>query len=187
MSRLVIVSGPPGAGKSTVSRRLALRTDAARAMHMHTDDIYGYIRKGFIEPWKPESHPQNITLARALAAQAAICAQGGYEVFVDGIVGPWFFDPWLEAAEAGGLDLRYVLLLPGEAETVARATARTTPGAMTDAEVTREMWRQFQAHPPPSELILDTTGLSPDETVSAVQSQLAAGKLRLRRPSGSAA
>ena len=61
----------------------------------------------------------------ALAASAAIYARDGYEVAVDGIVGRWFFDPWQATAREHGLDLRYVALIPGEAETVARATART--------------------------------------------------------------
>src|SRR5258708_40173563 len=133
--RIVIVSGPPGAGKSSVARQLARGSAAERAVHMHTDDFYASIRKGFIEPWRPESQAQNITVMNAIAGAAATYALDGYEVAVDGIVGPWFFEPWLAAAKTHALDLRYGLLMPDEATAVARGTARAQPGAMADPAV----------------------------------------------------
>jgi predicted kinase len=177
--RIIIVSGPPGAGKSTVARRLATSSAADRAIHLHTDDFYAYIRKGFIPPWLPESHAQNVTIVQALSASAAIYARGGYEVVVDGIVGPWFFEPWTEAARTHGLDLRYVALMPDEATTVARATARTAPGAMTDPEVARSMWRNLQAHAPDARHILDTSSQTAAETLAAVQAGLAQDRFKL--------
>jgi predicted kinase len=179
MARIIIVSGPPGAGKSTVARGLAESDASALAMHMHTDDMYAYVRKGFIPPWRPESQAQNVVLMKAMAASAAICARGGYAVFVDGIVGPWFLDPWLAAARTHALDLRYIVLRPDEAETVARATARTAPGAMTDAAVVRQMCQAFAAFPPPPGHFIDTTGQTADETVARVAAGLDAGDFRL--------
>jgi predicted kinase len=177
--RIIIVSGPPGAGKSTVARALADGAEGPLAVHMHTDDAYAYIRKGFVEPWRPESQAQNITIMNALAASAAAFAVGGYEVAVDGIVGPWFFEPWLEAAKAHDLDLRYICLMPAEAETVARGTARTAPGAMTDVNVITGMWQAFRKYAPPAANVLDTTGETSAATVARVSAALAAGGLRL--------
>jgi predicted kinase len=177
--RIVIVSGPPGAGKSTIARGLALGADGPLAVHLHTDDFYAYIRKGWVEPWLPASQAQNITVMRALAATAAIYAEGGYEVLVDGIVGPWFFDPWREAAAGRGLDLRYLCLMPDEAETVARATARTARGAMTDPEVVRLMWRNFVTFAPAPAHVLDTSGQTPEATLALVRDGLAAGRFVL--------
>ena len=175
MGRIVIISGPPGAGKSTVARRLAEQTLAPLAMHVHTDDAYAYIRKGFVPPWTSESMPQNAVLMEAMAAQVAIYARGGYQVFVDGIVGPWFFDPWREVMRVHKLDLRYVALLPGKAATVARATARTAPGAMTDPGVAGQMWQAFLDFPPPNGNIIDTTNQTPDQTVMEIQTRLEIG------------
>ncbi|MBL0693914.1 AAA family ATPase [Comamonas sp. JC664] len=45
-NRVVLVSGPSGAGKSTVARRLAEQSPRSRAVHLHADDFYAYIRKG---------------------------------------------------------------------------------------------------------------------------------------------
>jgi predicted kinase len=179
MSRIVIVTGPPGAGKSTVTARLSREADGPLGLHMHTDDMYAYVKKGFVEPWRPESQHQNTTLMAAMAASAAICAKGGYEVFVDGIVGPWFLDPWRSAAKAHALDLRYVVLMPAEAETVARGTTRTGH-PMTDEAVIRQMWKAFVDFAPPPQHLVDTTGQAAADTAAAVRARLTAGDFKLR-------
>jgi predicted kinase len=181
-ARIVIVSGPPGAGKSTIARALAKGSAQARAVHLHTDDFYAYIRKGYVAPWLPESQDQNIVVMNALARTAATYALGGYEVLVDGIVGPWFFDPWLTAAREHDLDLRYVLLMPDEATAVARAVARQAPGAMTDPQVVRTMWRHFQTFASPPDHVLDTTGQGTDETLAGIRDGLDLGRFVLRAP-----
>lgn len=179
MSRIVIVSGPPGAGKSTVARRLSTGVAGPLAMHIHTDDIYVYVTKGFVEPWKPESRGQNVTLMKAMAAQAAICAKGGYDVYVDGIVGRWFFDPWLGVAREHGIDLRYVLLRPDLETTMARGTARTSRGAMTNPAVIGQMWKAFHDFEVNPDHVVDTTGHTADETVALVAEGLRAGRFKL--------
>ena len=177
--RIVIVSGPPGAGKSTIARRLADGAGGDLAVHLHTDDFYTYVRKGFVAPWLPAAQAQNIAIMNALAASAAAFAIGGYEVLVDGIVGPWFFDPWIAAAREHALDLRYIAIAPDEATTVARAIARKGPGAMTDEGVVRTMWSQFQKYPPPEANVVNTTGQDVEGTVAALLAGLAAGRFKL--------
>jgi predicted kinase len=177
MSMIVIVSGAPGAGKSTIARRLAQAAPGPLAVHLHTDDFYAYVRKGYVEPWKPQAQAQNITVMRGLAAAARAYASGGYEVLVDGIVGPWFLDPWREAA-ARGLDLRFVVLRPDETSTIDRALAREGH-PMRDAQVVRFMWRQFadlgdlEAH------AVDSTGECPDATAAALRGRLDRGEFLL--------
>jgi predicted kinase len=165
---VVIVSGAPGAGKSSVARRLAETSPFDQAVHLHTDDFYASIVKGFIEPWRTEAQAQNTAVMAALVASSARYAEGGFEVVVDGIVGPWFLEPWLALAGAD-TDVHYAVLRPDQATTLARGTSRTTPGALTDAAVISQMWRQFaelgafEAH------ALDTSALTLDETVTRLR------------------
>lgn len=179
MGRIVIITGPPGAGKSTVARALAEGSPVDRAVHLHTDDFFAYIRKGFVEPWRPESQAQNATIMEALVATAARFAADGYEVLADGIVGPWFLAPWVAGARAAGLDLRYVVLLPTEAETLSRGTARTAPGAMTDPAVIGQMWTAFATADIAAANRRDTSGESAIQTLAAIRAGLAAGGFTL--------
>ena len=75
---IVIISGPPGSGKSSVARRLAEQSPSERAVHMHTDDFYRSIRKGYVATWLPEAQEQNIIVLDAFAASATRYAWGGY-------------------------------------------------------------------------------------------------------------
>jgi hypothetical protein len=133
---------------------------------------------GFIEPWRAEAHAQNTAVMAALVASSARYAEGGFEVVVDGVVGPWFLEPWIALARTG-IDVHYVVLRPNEATTVARGTARTAPGALTDAAVITQMWRQFanlgafEAH------ALDTTALTLDETLTRLRLAVNARRLLL--------
>ena len=63
-------------------------------MHMHTDDFYHYLSKGAIPPHLPESNEQNLIVIEAFLEAAKRYARGGYDVIVDGIIGPWFLKPW---------------------------------------------------------------------------------------------
>jgi predicted kinase len=176
-ARLVIVTGPPGSGKSTIARALALAWPAEAAVHVHSDDTWTYIVKGFIPPWTPESASQNAVVVEALAAQAAALA-AGFPVLFDGIVGPWFLDSFRQAARGRGVALDYLVLRPDRDATVARGVAREGH-PMRDAAVIGRMWDQFAAMGDLERHVLDTTRLSAEQAADAAMTALAAGRLRL--------
>ena len=64
----MIVTGPPGAGKTTTSRLLAEASE--RAVHLESDRFFRFIASGYVEPWRPESHAQN-TVVMGIVARAA--------------------------------------------------------------------------------------------------------------------
>lgn len=55
---------------------------------MHTDDFYHYLSKGAIPPHLPNSSEQNRIVIEAFLEAAKRYVQGGYDVIVDGIIGP---------------------------------------------------------------------------------------------------
>jgi hypothetical protein len=99
MGSLVVVTGPPGAGKSTVAQVLARA--AEHSVLVEGDAFFGFLARGAVDPWLPESHDQNTVATRAAAAAAGVFALGGYATIYDGVVGPWFL-PTLRCGNAPG-------------------------------------------------------------------------------------
>lgn len=57
MGSLMVITGPPGAGKSTVAELIADRL--ASSVLVEGDAFFAFLRAGAIEPWRFESHARN--------------------------------------------------------------------------------------------------------------------------------
>src|SRR5688500_16200013 len=108
MSSLLVVTGPPGAGKSTVARLIA--DQHPRCVLIEGDAFFDFLRTGAIDPWLVEAHTQNTTVTEAAASAAGRYTLGGFISIYDGIVGPWFLPTFAAATALDHLD--YVVLLP---------------------------------------------------------------------------
>ena len=173
---VIVLTGPPGSGKSTVARLLA--DSLPSSVHLHSDDFWHYIRQGRIAPYLPQAHRQNQTVIGALAQAAFAYAAGGYQVICDGIVGPWFIEVFRTTAAARAVSLHYVILRPDEATTLRRAVSRSDQ-ALTDPQPIRSLYRQFTDIGTFEGHVLDTTQLTPQATADAVLHGLAEGTYRL--------
>jgi cytidylate kinase len=134
---LLVITGPPGAGKSTVAALVAKERDPS--VLIEGDVFFAFLDQGAVPPWLPEAREQNDVVVRAAAAAAGRFAARYFTVY-DGVIGPWFLPTF---AEASGLDqLHYVILLPSAQCCVQRVATRQAHG-FTDEEATRKMYDEF--------------------------------------------
>ncbi|MBO0726957.1 MAG: AAA family ATPase [Blastocatellia bacterium] len=174
LGEILILSGPPGAGKSTIADALATSRHIP-AVHIHSDDFWHFIKSGWIAPYLPESNAQNQVVIDAIMAAAHIYAKGGYLVVVDGIFGPWFLD---RVRTATGVPLHYVVLRPDLKTALARARGRASDGLKEGGPI-RGLHEQFTNLGDLESHALDTTALSIPATLNAVMELVATGSARL--------
>jgi cytidylate kinase len=160
---LIVVSGPPGAGKSSVALALVDRFEPS--VLVEGDQFFRFLKRGAIEPWLREAGRQNEVVTQAAAAAAGRYAAGGSTTVYDGVVGGWFLPTFFSAA---GLDhLDYVVLLPALERCLDRVRTRTEHG-FRDEDETRHMHRVFaDAELDPRHVIADPPD-DPGATADAI-------------------
>jgi len=154
LTGITLISGCPGSGKTTLSALLAERSE--RGVHVVTDQFYDFLARR-IDPSTSAAHAQNSAVLRAFLLAARSFAEDGYEVFVDGVIGPW----WLTDVARLCPDYHYVLLHTDLATALARTRQREGQPAASSG-VVRVMHGQFEAIGDLDGWRIDTTGKQPE-------------------------
>jgi len=175
--RLLVVSGPPGAGKSTVAELLSRGEE--RSALVQGDAFFGFLANGAIDPWLPESNAQNETVTTVAAGAAGAFALAGYFTVYEGVVGPWFLPEFAGATGVGGLD--YVVLLPSVETCVHRVATRTGHG-FTDEDATRHMHAQFAGELPPRRHVIEDPPDDVDAVAALIRRAVEDGSLAYKLP-----
>lgn len=169
--RIIIITGSLGTGKTTISSIIAKESTLKKSVNIHTDDFYHYLSKGAIPPYLPESDKQNLTVIKAIIETTKCFAQNGYDVIVDGIIGPWFLNPWIEIIQ-NNYEIHYFILRASKEETLKRAVNRPKLDENTNIKLVEIMWEQFNNLGFYEKNIIDTTNYSIEETVLDIQKKL---------------
>ena len=136
---VLILTGAPGAGKTTVAAELAERFE--KSVHIESDVFFHFLVRGHVEPWKAEAQPQNEMVFRAVAASTAAYAKAGYFTIVEGIVGPdSFFRPLARAIVAETFSVAYAVLQVPLDVALGRARARAR---LHRSPVIEHLWNAF--------------------------------------------
>ncbi|UIJ35590.1 AAA family ATPase [Allobranchiibius sp. GilTou73] len=132
------MTGPPGAGKSTVTALLSGGFERSAAIA--GDAFFAFLDRGFVPPWEAAARRQNDVVLEAAASAAGRYVRGGYSVVYDGVVGLWSVDTFLAATGLDALD--YVVLLPPRHLCLDRVRSRVGHG-FADLDAAAHMYGEF--------------------------------------------
>jgi cytidylate kinase len=175
VSSLLVVTGPPGAGKSTVAHLVAAAFEPS--VLLEGDAFFAFLSRGAVQPWLPEAHQQNEVVTEAAAAAAGRYARGGYTTVYDGVVGPWFLPTF--AAATGHDSIDYAILLPSVDRCLERVATRMGH-RFADEAATRKMHDEFASAPVERRHVLVDPPDRAEDVAALVLAARAGGSLAYR-------
>jgi len=135
MGAVIMLSGPVGAGKSTVAREL-LSILSGPVSYIEGDTFWSFIHKS-----KSRDRRENFrVISRSMTAAAVPFARSGYDVVLDFSIPPEF----LKTAQiiVKEIPLDYILLRPSQPVCEARAASRAE-GKIANYEPYRDFYSLF--------------------------------------------
>lgn len=176
---MLILTGPPGVGKTTVAAILARREE--RAVHLEADRFFFFISSGFVEPWDPASDEQNQLVMKTAAAAAASYAGAGYWTVLEGIVIPrWTLGVIRETFDAAGVPAAYAVLRAPHSVCADRVGEREGAPDLLEPSVLSAISSEFDGLGEFERHAIDVAGVDAEQAAAAVSARLEGGDLALR-------
>jgi predicted kinase len=169
---ILVVGGSSGVGKTTVSA--ALGRAFGDSVHIRVDDFMRMVVSDEVV-WTDER--QNHVLGGAALSAALTCAEGGYNVLLDGHILPAVLPAMSEWATRRGVPLHYAVLRADLATCRARVDARDLNFPI-DARAFADVHARFADLGDREANVIDGSGTTGDVT-AAVLEAFRAGRLRV--------
>ena len=163
MSKLYVVTGPAGVGKSTVSNGIAkLKT---KSVLIEGDDIYNQVVGGYISPWKDGNHLD--TLWKVCINIIRTYLEDDYDVVFNYIIEP----ERLEVLKSSfkNYEIKFVVLMVSE--DILRARDKERPEDCQMKERCIVLLNNFKNHNYDSKYIIDTSNISISDTIKIIENE----------------
>lgn len=160
MPNLYVITGPAGAGKSTVSKELA--KTRKKSVLIEGDEIYHHVVSGYVSPWKEGNHLDvfwNICID-----MINTYLESGYDVVFNYIVTLNSYNKIKEKFQ--GYNTKFVVIIVDEETLLLRDKQRPIACQMKERCIV--LLNNFKNTNYEKDYFLDTTNLSIEETVDII-------------------
>jgi len=168
MSKILFITGPPGAGKSTTCTAFAANSNETWAF-VEQDEIRKLVKAGFAdpsEPWTKGTDNQWDASIDICADIARVYKRRGINLILECFAPPYSFEKWEKAFQ--GLEYKIIILQPAIGVAIQRNAQRRGAAKLREEQV-KEHHLWFEGWKGRTEATcIDTSTLSLEEAVEAI-------------------
>ena len=160
MSKLYIITGPAGVGKSTISKEIANSLD--KSVLLEGDDFYHQVVGGYVQAWKEGNHLDIFWKVCTDVIKDYLDA--GYDVIFNYIINKDNFNKLKESFK--DIDMKFIVLLVDEETIMARDKERDEDCQMKERCIV--LLNNFKNYNYDENYILYTDNISVRETTTEI-------------------